>query len=164
MCEVLKLPEKWHTHSAFFSVCFGFFHCSTSLHYIANLCMECFRYYIWNKKFIWIVFIIQFPTPAFWTFVFMHHILIMLWPRGGFFQAPVLSLWPPKLCPLCLPSHSACPLFEFSRSGFIQTSPIHFMLIALSCRGYFFPRHFTRVAGIITPSLGREGVLPTSHR
>lgn len=41
----------------------------------------------------------------------------------------------------------------------MQASPILFMPIAFYCR-IFSPRHFTKVAGIIAPGLGRERVLP----
>lgn len=56
--------------------------------------------------------------------------------------------------PLCMSS------LKFSRNEFIQASPILFMPIAFYCRAFSSPRHFTKVAGIITAGLGREGVLP----
>ena len=58
--------------------------------------------------------------------------------------------------PLCM-----CPL-KFWRNGFIQVSPILFMPFAFHC-GFFSLRHFTEVASIIAPVLGRR-ILPRAAR
>lgn len=61
---------------------------------------------------------------------------------------------------LCLPPTLHSLSLSSQRIGSYKHLPSFFMPIAFYCRGYFCPRHWTRVAGIITPSLGREEILP----